>query len=299
MKILVVFTGGTICSTLENGVIDVDTKKPYTLIEKYKQIDETVEFDTVEPYFILSENLSSIHILKLFSCVKDNLNKDYDGIIVVHGTDTLHYSASALKIMLGKIDIPVLFVSSNFPLEDERANGFDNFCGAINYVNQNKTPSVYVAYKNNGEEVVVHCPEKLLDYDTFSDKLRSIENDVLDEKILDLSDYKLNLKSNILRIKSTVGMTFPTLSNEKCVIIETYHSGTLKTDDGLFFEFVKQAKEKNIPVVLCGVSNGNVYESAKDFKELDNIVMSTFAPIYTYIKCWLLCDNGLDVASNF
>ena len=51
--------------------------------------------------------------------------------------------------------------------------------------------------------------------------------------------------------------------------------------------------------VLCGISNGNVYESAKDFKELDNIVMSTFAPIYTYIKCWLLCDNGLDVASNF
>ena len=46
--------------------------------------------------------------------LKDNLSKDYDAIIVVHGTDTLHYSASALKIMLGEINIPVLFVSSNF-----------------------------------------------------------------------------------------------------------------------------------------------------------------------------------------
>ena len=298
MKILVVFTGGTICSTLQNGVIDVDNKKPYTLLEKYKAINDSIQFDTIEPYFILSENLSVEHILKLYNCVKDNLSKDYDAIIVVHGTDTLHYSASALKIMLGEIDIPVLFVSSNFPLEDSRANGFDNFCGAIDYVNQNINPSVYVVYKNSGEEVALHSPEKLLDYDAFSDKLRSIEKEIVDKNKPGLNDYKLSCNSKVLRLKSSVGMDYPTLNDEKCVMIETYHSGTLKTDDNKFFEFVKYADSKKIPVVLTGVSSGDVYNSAKDFSVINNIVMSTYSPIYTYMKCWILSDNNLDIKTH-
>lgn len=297
MKILVVFTGGTICSTLENGIIDIDNKKPYTLLEKYRAFDNTVEFETVEPFFILSENLSGKHILKLYNCFKENLNKDYNGIIVVHGTDTLHYSASALKIMLGKTDVPILFVSSNFPLEDARANGFDNFCAAVDYVNQNKQSGVFVVYKNSREEVKIYSPEKLLDYDAFSDKLRGIENDINDEKLLDFNCLNLNDKSNIIRIKSSVGMSFPPLDNIKCVIIDTYHSGTLKTDDKEFFEFVNCAKLNNIPIVLTGVSDGNIYKSAKEFEELDNLVMSTYSPIYTYMKCWILSDNNLDIKS--
>lgn len=295
MKVLVVFTGGTICSTLQNGIIDVDNKKPYTLLEKYKAINDSIQFDTIEPYFILSENLSADHILKLYNCVKDNLSKDYDAIIVVHGTDTLHYSASALKIMLGEIDIPVLFVSSNFPLEDSRANGFDNFCGAIDYVNQKIAPSVYVVYKNSGEEVALHSPEKLLDYDAFDDKLRCIKKEIIDKNNIDLNELELNNNSRILRLKSSVGMNFPILNDEKCVIIETYHSGTLKTDDNKFFEFVNNAKIKGIPVVLTGVSDGNIYNSAKNFEEFDNLVMSTYSPIYTYVKCWILSDNNLDI----
>jgi len=298
MKILVVFTGGTICSTLSDGVIDIDSKKPYTLLEKYRAIDNSIQFDTVEPYFILSENLSAKHILKLYNCVKDNLCKDYDGIIVVHGTDTLQYSASALQIMLGNLSVPVLFVSSNFPLEDKRANGFDNFCGAIDYVNQNYQAGVFVVYKNNGEEIKVHSPQKLLDYDAFSDKLRSIEKDIDDNNLIDIAEYNLNHNSQIIRLKSSVGMDYPELNNEKCVIIETYHSGTLKTDDDKFFEFVRRAESKKIPVVLTGASSGDVYNSAKDFGVINNIVMSTYSPIYTYMKCWILSDNNLNIFEN-
>ncbi len=298
MKILVVFTGGTICSTLSNGVIDVDSKKPYTLLEKYKAVDSSVEFDSIEPYFILSENLSSEHILKLYNCVKENLDKDYDGIIVVHGTDTLQYSASALQIMLGELKIPVLFVSSNFPLDDSRANGFDNFCATVDYVNQNNQAGVFVVYKNNGEETKIHNPKNLLDYDAFSDKLRSIEKEINDKNLICLDDFNLSINSRILRLKSSVGMDYPELSDEKCVIIETYHSGTLKTDDDKFFNFVKYAESKKIPVVLTGVSNGDVYNSAKDFSVTNNIVMSTYSPIYTYMKCWILSSNNLDIIKN-
>lgn len=71
LKILVMFTGGTIASTLSAGIIDTDNNKPYELIEKYKVIDDSITFETSEPYFILSENLSGEHITKLVKSVKD------------------------------------------------------------------------------------------------------------------------------------------------------------------------------------------------------------------------------------
>ena len=130
-KILVIFTGGTIASTLRDGVMDTDKEKNYKLIDSYLNLDDSVTFETKEPYFILSENLSFDNINTLCKCVKESLSEDYDGIVVTHGTDTLQYSASALDIILGNINIPVILVSSNYPLEDTRANGFDNFIGAI------------------------------------------------------------------------------------------------------------------------------------------------------------------------
>ncbi len=292
IKILVIFTGGTIASSLYDGVIDTNIEMPYKLIEKYKAVDDSVFFETDEPYFILSENLSGEHLTKLCSCVKNDISKDYDGIIVTHGTDTLQYSASALDIALGKINIPVVLVSSNYPLDDERANGFRNFCGAVDFIKR-QASGVFVSYKNNGEELKIHTPEKLLDYDCFSDVLRSIDREI-SKKHLDL-DVNLSEKSPVLRLKVHPGMRFPSLDGYKCVIIDTYHSGTLKTDDSEFSEFVKKAY---IPVVLTGVSDGNIYKSAENLKTTENIVVSTYSPIYTYIKCWILIENGLNIKEN-
>ena len=97
MKILVIFTGGTIGSVVSENCISPDFGQPYKLIEEYykQKISEKYRdiFDTCVPYTLLSEDLTGEYLAKLGACIKENLNKDYDGIIVAHGTDTLQYSA--------------------------------------------------------------------------------------------------------------------------------------------------------------------------------------------------------------
>ena len=115
MKILVVFTGGTIGSCYNDGVISPDSSTRYKLIEMYKQNGGYAEFDAISPYTVLSENLNGEYFNLLYNSVKENIN-NYDGIIVTHGTDTLQYTSAVLSYMFGLCNTPIVLVSANYPL---------------------------------------------------------------------------------------------------------------------------------------------------------------------------------------
>ena len=110
MKITVIFTGGTIACSNKNGALSPDGANSFTLIEMYRAVDGSVEFETLSPYFILSENLGCEHWEKLSDCIKSVSGSD--GVIVTLGTDTLPYTAAYLGLKLGLCDIPVVLVSA-------------------------------------------------------------------------------------------------------------------------------------------------------------------------------------------
>ena len=146
MKILVIFTGGTIGSTVKDGWISADNTAKYTLIENYKNsFGDSVCFDTCEPYFMLSENLSAKHLNLLTESVKEALSKDFDGIIITHGTDTLHFSAAAIHLAFSGADIPIVFVSANYPLENALSNGQANFEAAVKLIQSGISSGVYIS----------------------------------------------------------------------------------------------------------------------------------------------------------
>ena len=100
MKILVIFTGGTIGSSIKDGWISTDSATKYALIEKYKEnFGADISFETTEPYFLLSENLNADTLNLLIASVKSATEKNYDGIIITHGTDTLHFSEGYFQIL--------------------------------------------------------------------------------------------------------------------------------------------------------------------------------------------------------
>ena len=93
----------------------------------------------------------------------------YDGVIILHGTDTLAYTASLLSILLAGISIPVFLVSSQLPIYKQEANGNDNFRTAVEHIVKGIRPNVYVAYRNddsqNGKtisEMYIHYASHLL-----------------------------------------------------------------------------------------------------------------------------------------
>ncbi len=320
MKILVIFTGGTIGSSLKKGWISNDSETNYLLINNYlKETNDTVTvFDTCSPYSILSENLTSVELNLLQKCVADNLNKGYDGIIITHGTDTLQYTAAALSYAFSDSKIPLVLVSSDYPLADSRANGGKNFCAAVKFIKSGLSGGVFVSYKNTNEnKTSVHVGTRISQYTEATANLYSIDGEPFafcDENVSLNPNYKQSKSTvgkgnveycdapRILVIESRPGDNFTySLSECKAVILRPYHSGTLNTENEALKALCSQAKERNIPVFAVNIKEGASYESTAVYDELglEILPMCSFSAIY--VKCWAaisLGKNVLDFVKN-
>ena len=312
MKLFVIFTGGTIgSSAAEDGYFSPDASKGYQLLSMYQeQKGGSVRFDTAEPYRTLSENLNGSHIAKLISCVRENISGDYEGIIVTHGTDTIQYSAAALGYALGNDTIPVVLVSSNYILEDERANGLENFIKAVDFIQGGYGRGVFAAYRNEGEGVTIHRGTRLIAHQPYTDALYSVKNNYFgkyqgeefcknktyreeDDKT-DTLDWKWQGEdSQVFCIQPCVGNCYPQIPREtKAVILGSYHSGTINTESSAIKKFAGEARKRKIPLFLTGVSQGDAYESTKAFESLGIQILPEMSPTAAYMKLSMALSQG-------
>ena len=318
MKLLFIFTGGTIGSTLNGEYISTDSSKPYKLLDEYnKKYGIDFEYDAIQPYTELSENNTGSTIRALCECVCSNLTKEYDGIIVTHGTDTLQYTSAALGYVIGNDSIPVCLVSSNYPIEHPKANGIENLRGAIRFIELGNGRGVFVSYKNPDDTIKIHRGTRLIASQAYSDSFYSIYDTYygsFDDKYNftfnpDFSEStdqatplpysKLNERSNeILRLESYVGMAYPELNaGTRYILLGSYHSGTTDTKSDTAKEFFKRAYNLGIKVYITGVSRGADYESTKLFDDLHISSLPEASPIAMYIKLWLCEASGIDFES--
>ncbi|MDE6434629.1 MAG: asparaginase domain-containing protein [Lachnospiraceae bacterium] len=334
MKILVVFTGGTIGSVVEEGYISPDSRKPFKLMECYHEQKagpiQGITFDTCVPYTLLSENLTGEYLAKLGACVRENLRKDYDGIIVAHGTDTLQYAAAMVGYLTGSASIPVMFVSSNYVLEDERANGLDNFACAVEFITERRGRGTFVSYRNQDNVVYIHRAARVLPHLPYSDEVYSIGDQYYGKYVKNASQpgllekgipetgewiYKENVEyhfledadfsfeqlprqwnSGILRIFPYPGMEYSVIfEHVRAVMLETYHSGTLCSITPGIWTFLESAKQQKVPVYVTGVNTEADYASFQGF-ERNGKVLRNLSPVAAYVKLWLALESGEDVA---
>ena len=290
MKIAVIFTGGTIGSSLSDGFIRPEKNTENELLNL---TDGGVEI--FEPYFIHSEQLNGEYLTRLIDCVGDRLEENFDGIIVTHGTDTLQYSAAALALAYNCCETPVVLVSANYILSDPRSNGTDNFRYALKFIGQG-IGGIFVSYRNSGENPKIFCADSLLPHSPYSDKLSAIDGEYgyfeeerfirncaepLDEGA---GRFCLSGHSPVLWLKVHPGMSYPSTYGYKCLLLEGYHSGTLPTEDEKFIEFCLKSDAK---IFLVGMPEGAMYECADRYKHLNIVVCPKISPIYMYIKLWL------------
>ena len=307
------FTGGTIGSTLSGDVISTEADKSYKIIEAYRErygID--FEYDMLEPYTALSENNTGDTMRMLCECVREHIRDGYDGIIVTHGTDTLSYSSAALGYTLGLDSIPVCVVSSNRPIEHERANALDNLHGAVSFIRGGCGRGCFVVYRNdNSDTVRVHRSTRLLGPKAYSDDVSSIfgcvyghfdadfdfiKNDRYHEsadEIAPIPSVSLGESSDaVLMIHSYPGMRYPALCAEvRCVIVNTYHSGTLDTLSDRARSFYLSCRERGITVYATGVDRGPDYASTQAFSELGITPAVNISPVSVYVKLWMMLGS--------
>lgn len=312
MKILFVFSGGTIGSTKCGNIIVTDSEKPYTLIEKYAekyQID--FSYDTVEPFAELSENFSGLHISSLLKTISKHLNGAYDGIIVTHGTDTLAYTAAAVGYEFGNKTVPICLVSSNYPIEDERQNGIENLRAAVNTIRSCKVRGTVVLYKNSSDiRVACHRGTRISNSVSLTDDIFSVFNTPLGyvdlngnficntnytEKCDEIpAPKKLELPercNEILRVFPYPGMIYPKVeANVSSILLDTYHSGTVDGKSEAVKSFLENAQQRGIKVFVTGNAK---YESADVYGKY-NVIRLFMSPVAAYVKLWLY-GNGKNV----
>jgi len=109
-----IITGGTISSKLDPKTGGVkDLTDPQEFFSTYPEIFEIADIRIKSPFMKWSENMDSRDWIRIAKIIEKSLNDPHvKGVIVSHGTDFLHYTASALSFMLGKLNKPVVLTYS-------------------------------------------------------------------------------------------------------------------------------------------------------------------------------------------
>lgn len=131
-SILIIYTGGTIgmMKDPDNGSMrpfDFDKiKKQIPEIEEFGYQIEAISFDPP----IDSSDISTSTWTKLVEIIEEQYHS-FDGFVILHGTDTMAYSASALSFMLENLAKPVIFTGAQLPIDDLRTDGKENLITSI------------------------------------------------------------------------------------------------------------------------------------------------------------------------
>jgi len=94
-----------------------------------------------------SSNIVPHDWIRIAEALEQNYKK-YDGFVVMHGTDTMAYSASALSFMLENLNKTVILTGSQIPLYELKSDGIDNFIGSLIIAGHFNIPEVLVYFDN-------------------------------------------------------------------------------------------------------------------------------------------------------
>ncbi len=242
--ILLVFTGGTIGSRAEHGTIDTDANAGFQLLrlfERHYADHGRIHFTCLRPVQILSENMHPHAWQHIIAGIESQDLSRFDGIIVTHGSDTLAYSAASFGIYFHGLNIPILLVSSNFPLEHQQANGLNNFICAVEFIRQQRQAGVFVPYQNPGQSMQVHIGTRLNSCLPLSSDFISVQSKPYmtyeNGGLTPLHDLPprhnpvsglQNQFARLLLIKPYPGLNYSCfdLTNVDAVLHDLYHSGT-------------------------------------------------------------------------
>lgn len=266
-KILVIYTGGTICSSSEDGQRKLNTavaKK--TIIENFSK-SSSVYADIYDELFVdsdlnvsdqtLSENMTLSKLSLIISHIKSFNQDDYSGFIVMHGTDTLAYTSALFSFVFSNTQIPVMLVSGNRPPLDKKSNANANFRVAVELIMNNIAPNVYVPYRNSDGQMYLHLASTIMTcgnfsedfYNAFQENVSDITGDNMYDyhiegnthlfekfsafskhRMTDFHTNDLKLTDSVLYISPYPGLDYSSFTfseNIQAVVHGTYHSGTV------------------------------------------------------------------------
>ena len=158
-KIALIGTGGTIASKVDYRTGGVSAA--LSASEIYASVPELANYASVEPEVVLkeySENLKPSHWTTIANKIKEKVTSGkYQGILVSHGTDTMHYTAAALSFALQNLPIPVVLVGAQRSSDRPSSDAALNLIGATIFAVKSELTGVFVSMHASTSDDIVAC----------------------------------------------------------------------------------------------------------------------------------------------
>ena len=324
-NILLIYTGGTIGMIKDSETGALENFNFNDLLESIPELN-LLDCNISSKSFsnpIDSSNMKPSNWIEIGTIIEDNY-KNYDGFVILHGSDTMSYTASALSFMLENLSKPVIFTGSQLPIGDLRTDAKENLITSIQIASlvENNQPVVqevglyfeYKLYRANRTTKINAEHFEAFDSPNYPPLIISGVN--LSINYQSLLTAKKNKKlvvhkifePNILLVKLFPGINKETINhlfstpNLKGMIFETYGSGNI-TNEKWFLKALKTIIDKKIPVVnvtQCagGSVDMNIYSTNIIYRNIGIISGKDISTEAAVTKLMLMLGQNIP-ANNF
>ena len=294
-SVLLIYTGGTI--GMKEDPKD-GTLKPFDFESIMSEVPELGKFALKIDSYTFSPLIDSSDIepsiwVTLAEIIRDRYD-EYDGFVILHGTDTMAYSASALSFMLDHLTKPVVFTGSQLPIGRPRTDGKENLISSVeiatatNDKGEAMVPEVCICFNSQLFRGNRSTKVSAIGFDAFSSpnypalatagiNIRYNERFIhYRQSGLPLSiNTKLDTRVSILKVHP--GITEQVVkdillgSGSRAVILETYGSGNAISKNW-FLDIVRMASKEgkillNVTQCLSGDVNMDIYATGRALKD--------------------------------
>jgi glutamyl-tRNA(Gln) amidotransferase subunit D len=309
-------TGGTIASRLDyrTGAV-IPAFSPGELYGSVPELADICNLTTEKLFGVFSENMGPVHYIRLAERIGEAIRDGADGIVIGHGTDTMHHTSAILTFMVQNPPIPIVMVGSQRSSDRPSSDAAINLIAAVKAAAEGDIAEVMVCMfgPTSDQYCLLHRGTRVR---KMHSSYRSTFRTIGDIPLAMIDQEKLtHLRQDYRRRRADRNVVINTAFEEKVTILYYYpnmmpdvldalvekgYRGIIIAGTGLghvnkpMYPALKRARERGVHVymtvqTLWGYVQMYVYETGREIMELGVFPAANMLPEVAYVKlCWAL-----------